>query len=327
MIRNAVLVCHRCHTEFGMGDDIVAPQEKQAAEETGSLPLFEKEHEANQQPEGQRQTAADEGKPKPPKSDENEESEIEAIPVFLTGKHAYVEQTGHEEPSLAKSPHAERKRRPAQLASDENTAKAETKEAPKPKQPAPVPDTEADALESDDALTDTQLPQRTEVAIWPWLIVMLLVIGSVGFWYKKEAWLDDPWFRSVLINMYLPVEVRDKDWLIIPSSVQGNWLKRDDNSQVLVIQGRVENLLYTTVKPPKILVRFYDDTGISDSLGEKLMEITEPPSMEQIKHAPFASPGVDRIPVESQGQRGFFLVLEDLPDRTADFTLSPVATK
>lgn len=190
------------------------------------------------------------------------------------------------------------------------------------------PETAASAMDKAQPplATGEQLPPaRADIVIWPWLVVMLLVIGSLGFWYKHEAWLDHPWVRSMLINMHLPVEVRDKDWLIIPESVQGHWLKRDDGSQVLIIQGRIENRLYCELPPPGILVQFFDDTGITENIGEKTLPITEPPSMEQVRHAPFTMPEHDRIPVEAQGQRGFFLVLESLPDSVADFTLTPAA--
>ncbi|HKI59553.1 MAG TPA: hypothetical protein VKA23_00845, partial [Mariprofundaceae bacterium] len=65
--------------------------------------------------------------------------------------------------------------------------------------------------------------------------------------------------------------------------------------------------------------------GITDSLEERVMPITEPPSMEKVKHAPFVTPDLDKVAIEAQGQRGFFLVLEALPEQAADFTLNPVA--
>jgi len=313
LIRNAVLVCHRCHNEFSMEAQVSeAKEEEQGKHSEASLPLFEKTPASKQE---SPQTHPQQSSPAPAEAKEG-------LPSFLIGDHEYSEQMRREKVPFPEPVSGNSNRRKANA--DLMIAAAQT-ELPPPDAQDNVPHVH---LRAEDEIGMTaQAPSRANVELWPWLIVILMVIGSVGFWYKKDAWLNDPWFRSVLINLQLPVEVRDKDWLIIPSSVQGHWIKRDDGSQALVIQGRVENLLYTDLMPPQILVRFYDDTGITESLGEKIMSITEPPSMEQVRHAPFTRPGVDKIIVESKGQRGFFLVLEDLPDRTADFTLTPVAGK
>jgi len=310
IIKNAVLVCHRCHAEFSMLDKPLGSENKTVTDQDRTLPLFEKPSDGHS---GSTNSE--------PEHDDTTNEEIE-VPAFLAGSQEYAQQIKREEMPFPEPSVLSRKETPADGALDRLS---EGNIPPSNEQATGEADFSGDS--DDEPLITSYLPVRNEIVIWPWMIIILLVIGSVGFWYKKDAWMDNLWFRSVLINMYLPVEVRDKDWFIIPSSVQGHWLKRDDDSQILVIQGRIENLLYSELPPPRILVRFYDDTGITESLGEKLISITEPPSMEQVKHAPFSLPEVDRIPVESQGQRGFFLVLENLPERTADFTLTPVASK
>lgn len=311
VIRNAVLVCHRCHTEFSMDQSQPETKEKEAVRDSEkSLPLFESV--------SQRKATADSPQQPEPVTPAATEDDV---PSFLAGEHEYAALIRREAMPFPQPPvkgESGRLRPPI-------TEKPEIQEPDTSSAPDNTPHIQLRA--EDEVGVAPTAPYRSNVEIWPWLIVMLLVIGSVGFWYKKDAWLDDPWFRSVLINLHLPVEVRDRDWFIIPSSVQGHWLERDDGSQVLIIEGRIENLLYCDLAPPKILVRFFDDTGITESLGEKLMAITEPPSMEQIRHAPFKLPDSDKIDIESQGQRGFFLVVENLPERTADFTLSPVAPK
>ena len=91
-----------------------------------------------------------------------------------------------------------------------------------------------------------------------------------------------------------------------------------------MIEGRVANRLYCELSPPRIQVHFFDDSGLDQVLGKITLAITEPPGIEQVKHAPFEVPDIDRVPVEAQGERGFFLVLDSLPERTADFTLTAV---
>ena len=244
VIKNALLVCYRCHAEFSVDETLF---------EEKNDPLVTTEQEAS-------------------------------LPLF---EHAEVKE-------------------PA----EGSTGDSETTEK------------EIITAEEDDK---TPLPPaRKSAVIWPWLIFILLLIGGSGVWYKQDAWLDHPWVRSVLINIHLPVEVRDKDWRIVPESVHGQWLTRDDQSRILMIEGRVANQLYCELSPPRIQVHFFDDSGLDQVLGKITLAITEPPGIEQVKHAPFEVPDIDRVPVEAQGERGFFLVLDSLPERTADFTLTAV---
>lgn len=236
------------------------------------------------------------------------------VPVFLAEKDNFVEEGVETESFNRQEPIEEPSNKTSEVQAKE-TSEPLIDHVPEPN------DKDMTTSESPDPIP----PARNDISIWPWLVVILLIISGAGFWYKQDAWLDHSWVRSVLINLHLPITVRDKDWVIVPESVQGNWLKRDDGSQVLIIQGRIENRLYCELSPPKILVRFFDESGISEPLEERIMPITEPPSMEKVKHAPFVTPGLDLVTVEAQGQRGFFLVLESLPERTADFTLNPIA--
>jgi len=320
-IKNAVLVCHRCHTEFRMDEGVIEHSREDAAEPSeSSLPLFERTDSRQRQAENEAGNIPVEPPAQGEETSDNEEDSGIPVPAFLAGKDEYAEQIRRENMPIPDPAVAVRGAR-----HKESIAQTEKPVSMTPLTTDEVAEDGTPSLEA--TSTEGPLPPaRTDVVIWPWLIVILLVIGTIGFWYKKDTWLDQPWFRSVMINMHLPVEVRNKDWFIVPSSVQGHWLKRDDGSQVLVIQGRIENRLFCELQPPRILVRFFDDSGITDSLGEQLLPITEPPAMEQVKHAPFVMPSRDMVPVEAQGQRGFFLVVESLPERTADFTLSPAVT-
>jgi hypothetical protein len=286
VIKNALLVCYRCHTEFTVDETLVEAKNEPPAtpEQEESLPLFEhaetshpEESEADESSEKQpREKPVSEEKARAPEPERAPEKEVVSKTV------ADIELAGIREP-----------------AGGPETTEEDDK--------APLP------------------PARKSAVIWPWLIFILLVIGGSGVWYKQDIWLDHPWVRSVLINMHLPVEVRDKDWRIVPESVHGQWLTRDDQSRILMIEGRVANRLYCELLPPQIQVHFFDDSGLDQVLGKITLAITEPPGIEQVKHAPFEMPDIDRIPVEAQGERGFFLVLDSLPERTADFTLTAVA--
>jgi len=170
-------------------------------------------------------------------------------------------------------------------------------------------------------------PERAVARIWPWLATMLIIIGGSGFWLKHEAWLDNTWFRSLLINMHLPVTVRNKDWHIIPDSVHAEWIKRSDGSQALLIEGRIENLLYSEIPLPEIEIQFYSALDPDRPVATRRLVITQPPTIEAIRRVPFHTPPADRVPVAARGERGFVLLLESLPENTGDFTLTAIAEK
>ncbi len=156
---------------------------------------------------------------------------------------------------------------------------------------------------------------------------MLLLAIASGFWLQHDQWLDNRWFRSTLINIGLPVSLRDKDWRVIHESVHAQWIVRDDRSRALLIEGRVENLLDSELPPPKIEVTFFDATRPEQVLLSRLQEITLPPTMDAVRHAPFIVPDRDIIPVAERGQRGFILLLESLPEDAGDFALTARAVQ
>ena len=170
-------------------------------------------------------------------------------------------------------------------------------------------------------------PRRRNVQIWPWLVATLLLTAVSGFVVQKDAWLDNPWLRSTLINLGLPLEVRDKDWLVLPETVQAQWLKRTDGSRVLVIEGRLANQLSCELPPPKLVIDFYADDEPDRIARTELLPITLPPSMDAVRHAPYQPPAIDDVPVAPRSERGFMLVVESLPPRIADFTLTAQAVQ
>ncbi|MDQ6959460.1 MAG: hypothetical protein Q9M27_00400, partial [Mariprofundaceae bacterium] len=165
-------------------------------------------------------------------------------------------------------------------------------------------------------------PPRARVRIMPWLLSIVLLTTVAGFWFNHDVWLDDPWLRSVLINTGLPLEVRDKDWRIQPGSVRAQWVKRNDGSRVLAIEGRVKNLLQCEITPPAIHFSIFSRDNPKHLLLERKLLISQPPLMSDIRHAPYVAPPEDRVPVSALGDRGFILLLEGLPENAGDFTLS-----
>ncbi len=213
----------------------------------------------------------------------------------------------------------------------EDLAKGPEAAPASPPAAAPEPQASADAaeeapgLDANAAAEPWPVPPERQSRIWLWLVAVLLALGIGGFLAQKDAWLDNRWVRSQLHRLHLPVAFRDKDWYVIPESVRAEWIERNDGSRALLIQGRVRNLLDVPAPPPKIEVVFFstrDPEGIAD---DRKMEITEPPSLERIGTAPYRPPPLDIVPVNGGDERGFVLVVENLPRDAGDFTLLPRA--
>jgi len=342
VIKNALLVCFRCHTEFSVNEPSFTSEndsDERDAEQNRSLPLFE--HIDNSSPKNKnRDKSAERASAEADEIDVAEEDVEEALDssesspdIEKSEERLDIELTEIENEPPAESSADEKSNGqvdlPEQAVSEEPPqSEPAASELEKPQEGPAVADEKDDTVpEPENNEPKPLAPARSRAAIWPWLIIILLIIGGSGFWIKKDLWLDNPWVRSVLINMHMAVEVRDRDWNIIPESVHGQWLTRDDQSRILMIEGRVANRLYCELSPPQIQVHFFDDSGLDQVLGEITLPITEPPAIEQLKHAPFERPVIDQVPVEAQGERGFFLVLDSLPKETADFTLTAVVKK
>ena len=164
-------------------------------------------------------------------------------------------------------------------------------------------------------------PVREQAHLWPWFFTALLVVTLAGIWTQQEAWLDNRWMRSTLINLTLPLENREKDWLILPQSVKSEWVIRDDNSRVMVISGTIKNLLASSMPYPDIEVTFYANQQPDRALATISLPITEKPAAKSIVQTPFVSPKALKHAAASS-QTEFILVIESMPDGTGDFTLS-----
>jgi len=304
-----ILVCHRCDTEFGFGQP---PEDAETftgiypenSEDKYTLPLFT----ADLTGEGSR-------------LDEDVVLPSEDIPDITETENT---EPGPETAWIASNPSTDEADRivPAEtLSSDQKEASPDTEENNKE---ATEPEASVEAIPEDE---DTPLlpPPRARVRIMPWLLTVILLIAVTGFWFKHDAWLDDPWLRSVLINVGLPVEVRDKDWYIQPESIHAQWIKRDNGSQVLVIEGRVKNLLQCELVPPAIRFSIFAKDDPEHLLLERELLISQPPLMVAIRHAPYIVQPEDRVPVTALGDRGFMLVLEGLPKNAGDFTLTALS--
>lgn len=313
LIKNAVLICHRCNTEFGADGKAISSKDKKAQPADNGLTLFEHaasdgEKQAAPSPETAVEDAADEaqGKEMTAATDASRKSIQESENTVRKNGILSISKILEESPD--KAPPA--------------MPKQETAEIP----PSAV---EEDAGEHPPAATEENAGEpialrRGKSRIWPWLTAILLLLGGGGFYFKQDVWLNHPWVRSMLININIPLPLRNEDWVVVSDNVQAQWITRQDNSRALLIEGTVENQLYCSMTPPKILIRFFEPA--SDSvIAEQLKNITEPPTAKQIEQAPYIAPAIDKVPVESRGTRAFILIIEESPEGANHFELSPIA--
>jgi len=167
----------------------------------------------------------------------------------------------------------------------------------------------------------TLSPRRKQAHIWPWLIFVLLCIAGLGVWKNQHLWLEQPWARSLMMNLKLPVTFNANDWSIATNSLHSQWINRQDDSRILLISGYIHNQLLSDQLVPPLRINFHEVPN-GPVLSTYTMPITEPPSLPQIRHAPFLSPDIDSVPIAARGMRAFTLIIENPPEGSREFTLS-----
>jgi len=311
-----ILICHRCSTEFGFGQPpegarIIGNEHSDQNENEEHLPLFP----ANPTP---REPIHDDD------AKSSFENIIDEVPAYTDENEGISTEPEHQTELTEPDQSTEDSDRivPEETLSVDQKKLSSGAEKTGKKMIEPAPSMEEVSEDEDAPLPP---PPRASARIMPWLLTIMLIIAAAGFWFRHDAWLDDPWLRSVLINAGLPVAVRDKDWRIQPESVQAQWVKRDDGSQVLVIEGRVKNLLQCELAPPAIRFSIFAKDDPEHLLLRLELPVSQPPLMIAIHHTPYVVPPEDHVPVSALGDRGFVLVLEGLPKNAGDFTLTPVS--
>jgi len=177
-----------------------------------------------------------------------------------------------------------------------------------------------------DVESDTDMavaPQRKSIRLWPWFLTMLVLLTGVGFQVQKDVWMDNRWFRSTLINIGFELQMRAKDWRIVPESVRPKWIKRNDGSRVLFVRGRIENLLGSDMHLPRINIIFFSKIVQKKQIGQLEAVIRRIPSEQALHQFPMALPAMDSALVPALGEHDFAVVVESVPQETGDFSLMP----
>jgi len=160
--------------------------------------------------------------------------------------------------------------------------------------------------------------------IWLWMSLILLLVAGAGFTANWEQWSKHGLVRGYTLQMQENTPVLDSDWEIDPSSVKTEWLKREDGSLALIIEGEVDNQVSTALPPPEIEITFVTQTGENPKI---IQPITEPTDVKTLTKVPFISPAVDKVPVPTLSSRGFILLVEDVPLSTQHVVLHAIAVQ
>ncbi len=159
---------------------------------------------------------------------------------------------------------------------------------------------------------------------WLWMILLLISVAAAGLVRNWEQWSHHSLIRGYTMKIQPKTAVLDRDWEILPTSIHTQWLKRADNSLVLILEGQVENKVSIALPTPEIKITFITQTGQNTEL---IQAITEPASLDVLTTVPFMSPPVDKTPVNALGSRGFLLVIEDVPLSTQYLLLHALAVQ
>jgi len=186
-----------------------------------------------------------------------------------------------------------------------------------------MPDQPASACVDEHEIAAELPPLRKTVHLWPWFLTMLVLLVVGGFWVQKDAWMDNRWLRSTLINIGVELPMRAKDWRIVPDSVQPKWINRNDGSRVLFIRGRIDNLMRSDMYLPRINIVFFSKIAPQKQIGQTVAIIRHTPSEQQLRQTPIILPAIDSALVPTLGKHDFAVVVESVPQETGDFSLMP----
>ena len=160
--------------------------------------------------------------------------------------------------------------------------------------------------------------------VWLWMSLILLLIAAGGIAYNWNLWSHHGVFRGYQLQIQSSAPILDSDWQVNPESVHTEWIKRDDGSLALIIEGEASNMVGYPLPPPELNITFITQTGQNT---EVIQPITEPADMQTLTASPYVSPPVDKTPVFPLASRGFILVLEDVPLSTQHIVLHALAVQ
>jgi len=169
--------------------------------------------------------------------------------------------------------------------------------------------------------------KRPPTRFFPWLALMLVAVAGSGFAFQQDAWLDNNWFRSRLMQLAMPVAPTAKDWKIDTSGIQTRWLQRFNGQRVLLIQGTISNQLDLQQAMPLFRIRFSAtaDTSQQQSAPALLHAIRQPDD-KSMKNSHYLNPAWDLSILPAGSSHPFTLLVQTIPEHSRDITLEVAVT-
>ncbi len=153
-------------------------------------------------------------------------------------------------------------------------------------------------------------PKKKKHRIWPWIVLILLLLMAAGVWFKKDTLIHQPAVRSALLKVGLSKTASDVDWFIDHQSIQMRWQKNSEGKQVLIIEGMIDNALAIPLPLPQFEASFDNPKKTPLLLPSILpMHLNEAIAQHGNENP---SAWLDQTPVAAHGSRLFILVLRDI---------------
>jgi len=169
--------------------------------------------------------------------------------------------------------------------------------------------------------------KRPPTRIFRWLALILAVVAGSGFAFQQDAWLDNNWFRSRLMQLGMPVPASNKDWQIDPTSIRTRWLPRFDGQRVLLIQGSITNQLDLQQAMPLFSIRFSATAGADQQqIDPALLHAIQQPDDERIKNSHYLNPAWDLSTLPAGSSHPFTLLVQTIPESSREITLDVAVT-
>jgi len=135
--------------------------------------------------------------------------------------------------------------------------------------------------------------------------------------------MNNRWFRSTLIRIGFDMPERASDWWIEPESIKLRWITRDNGSRTLLVHGMIQNLLAADMILPQLLITFFAADQPDQALCSTVAHAIHPIQDDNIRESSFLNPAWDLSPAAAESSRPFTILLENVPEKTTDFTLLP----